>query len=414
MPDSYDVGIIGAGAAGMMAAIQCARAGLHVLLLEGQRVPGAKILMSGGTRCNLTNENIEERDFNSENRRIVRNLVRAFSSREAVQFFEDLGVRVILEDLGKYFPESHSARTVLDALMGEIQKLGIDFRCGVRVSEVKSEKSGFVILGSEFRLDVPAIVICTGGLSYPGTGSDGWGYEAAKKFGHSLIETTPALTPLLSADASWKSLSGIAFPARLTLIKGEEKICKMEGDFLITHFGFSGPVVLDLSRHWVRHQQDPHLKVVLDMLPFDSVDEIRNSWIQVRKSSPLRSIKNVFSGYLSNRLMEKILWEFDVDAHAPLSEISNHQRERLLLGIKSYALPVRGVYGYKKAEATAGGVPLSEVDPVSLESRKISGLFFAGEVLDVDGRIGGFNFHWAWASAVAVSRALIKRTPKIS
>lgn len=405
----YDVGIVGAGAAGMMTAIQCARSGLRVLLLEGQKTPGAKILMSGGTRCNLTNHAIEERDFNSENLRMVRNLIRAYPSREAVRFFEELGVQVVLEAHGKYFPESHSARTVLEALISEIRRLEIDFKCAMRVRDICKKEDGYEISGADFKFSVHAAVICTGGLSYPGTGSDGWGYEAAKKFGHGLIETTPALTPFLAAEASWKSLSGIAFPARLILKSGEEKIFKGEGDFLITHFGFSGPVVLDLSRHWIRHRKDPKIRVLLDMLPEHSADEIRESWIQMRRDHPLRSVKNFFSSYLSNRLMEKLLFEYGLDGHLQLSGISNYDRERLLQAVKSYELPIRDGYGYRKAEATAGGVPLSELDPSTLESKKSEGLYFAGEVLDVDGRIGGFNFHWAWASAVAVSQALKKR-----
>ena len=196
----YDVAVVGAGAAGLMAAIQANRRNLKVLLVDGQQKIGAKILMSGGTRCNVTNRQVTEKDFASDQIRTVRNILKAFPPEETVRFFEELGVTLILEEGGKFFPSTHSGRTILDTFLKEIAKRKIDLKTGRKVREAAFEGGVFLLKGNGFKEQAKAVVLCTGGLSYPKTGSDGVGYSLARTFGHHLIPTIPALTPLLLDD----------------------------------------------------------------------------------------------------------------------------------------------------------------------------------------------------------------------
>jgi len=414
MPESrsqWDVAIIGAGAAGLMGAIFCARAGLQVLLLDGKEKIGAKILMSGGTRCNVTNQKVTESDFESEELRTVRNILRSFPSDKAVSFFKTLGVELILEPGGKYFPSTHSARTVLKALSDEIYTLGVHLSTGKKITELSKGENDFILRGDGFEFRAKTVLLCSGGLSYPGSGSDGTGYGLALALGHSLISTSPALTPLTSADEDWKSISGVALPVSLSLWLENRKIKTFEGAFLFTHFGFSGPSALNISRYWIRSTKEQP-KVTADFLPSIPAEKFKGMLEAEAKSHPSLLLKNYLKTLLPERFILILLRKAGVSEGLNMNQLSRVQRDRLFLNLFSYPLPVSGVLGYAKAEVTAGGIPLAEVDSRTLESKKIPGLFFAGEILDVDGRIGGFNFQWAWSSGVAAAhgiKAKIKR-----
>ncbi len=241
----YDVIIVGAGAAGLMTAITAAEGGLRVLLLEGQKKVGAKILMSGGTRCNVTNKDVSQKDFNSEQIIDVRNILRSFSNADTIGFFKDLGVELVLEPTGKYFPSTHSGKTILEALLRKIDSANVTLLCEHKVKAVSQDGNGFILKGDNFSYSCKNIVLTTGGLSYPATGSDGTGYRLAQGFGHSMIETTPALTPLMTQDNDFKSLSGITLEVQLTLVADGKRLISCRDSFLFTHFGFSGPAALD-------------------------------------------------------------------------------------------------------------------------------------------------------------------------
>ena len=404
----YDVIIVGAGAAGMMTAIKSAEGGMRVLVLEGQKKAGAKILMSGGTRCNLTNKAVSEKDFNSEHIVYVRHVLRAFSNTQAIEFFKELGVDLVLEPTGKYFPVTNSGKTVLEALLRRINpQKNITFLCGHKVQAVGFNQELFIVKGEGFDFNGKNIVLTTGGLSYPSSGSDGTGFRLAQSFGHSMVETCPALTPLLTRDNNLKSLSGITLEAKLTLFIDNKKQFSCEGSFLFTHFGFSGPVVLDISRHWLKAHG--RKQIFINFIP----DYDENSWGEYLRElgtkNPHKTLRSVLIEAMPQRLAEILIQKAGLEASLIMNQLDKASRQRLIHQCVHYPLDVTGVLGYSKAEVTAGGVDFAQVDPKTLASKLRPGLFFAGEILDVDGRIGGFNFQWAWASGHVVAQALIKK-----
>ncbi|MCA9408097.1 MAG: NAD(P)/FAD-dependent oxidoreductase [Candidatus Omnitrophica bacterium] len=406
----HDTIIVGAGAAGLMCAVQARRLGVKVLLLDGQSKIGAKILMSGGTRCNVTNQTVTPHDYESETINIVRNILRAFPPEKTIKFFQDLGVEFILENGGKYFPSTHSGKTILEVLLKALKREGVVLETSRKVQKINFCNGVFRVSGQGFQYFARTVVLATGGLSYPQTGSDGVGYSVAQSFGHTLIKTSPALTPLQTNEPLWKSLKGIALSVKITLWNNNKKILEKHGDFLFTHFGFSGPVILDISRHWLRIKDKNEAKILVDFLP------VENNSIAVQLTGEQKklkkSIKNFLVGKLPERFVEAILTSGEIDFKKAANQITKSERELINKLIHHFELPISGAVGYSKAEVTAGGIDLREIYAQNLESRKQPGLFFAGEILDVDGRIGGFNFQWAWASGAIVARGIKNKVEK--
>ena len=410
---THGVIVIGAGAAGLMTAITAASGGVSVLLLEGQHKIGAKILMSGGTRCNVTNADVSEKDYNSHQLMRARNILRGFDNTRAVRFFKDLGVELVLEPTGKYFPVTHSGKTVLDALLNKCREQGIAIKTAHKVMAVAHKDGVFTVRGAGFAYQARAVVLTTGGLSYPSTGSDGTGCRIAQGLGHNVLKTTPALTPLTTGDADLKKLSGISLPVTLMLFAQGKKQLSISGDFLFTHFGFSGPAILDLSRHWLA-AQDHHPQVLVNFIPAENSETFEAVVQATANKQPKKLLKNFLSAWLPQRLIEVFLAKAGIGPNTLLNQVSKEARKKLISLFLQYPLAPAGAVGYSKAEVTAGGVDLSEVDPQTLESKYQPGLFFAGEILDVDGRIGGFNFQWAWASGHAAGISLAKRIERKS
>jgi predicted Rossmann fold flavoprotein len=428
----YDVIIVGAGAAGLMTAITAAEGGLHVLLLEGQKEAGAKILMSGGTRCNVTNKTVSEKDFNSERIIYVRNILRSFSNTDTIRFFKDLGVELTLEPTGKYFPSTNSGKTILEALLRKINSAtNTTLLCEHKVKAASRDKDGFTLKGDHFHYCCKNIVLTTGGLSYPATGSDGTGFRLAQSFGHPMIETTPALTPLRTQDEDSKSLSGITLEVRLTLVADGKRHFSCRDSFLFTHFGFSGPAALDISRHYLRGKEQKqifgphgridrhsqllagHAQLFANFIPDYDENSLQTYLRQVGAKSPSKTLRGVLIELMPQRLVDIILKKVGLKGTLPMNQLRKASRQRLIAGCVHYPLDVTGALGYSKAEVTAGGIDWAEINPKTLESKLASGLFFAGEILDVDGRIGGFNFQWAWASGVTAARALIRKVATV-
>lgn len=402
----YDCIVIGAGAAGLMAAGEAARQGLSVLALEGNRQPGAKLLLCGGGRCNATNVRVTEKDYYSSCRHTLRHVLRHFSTADAVKFFADNGAPLECADDGCYFSADNRARTVLDALLSFCRKNGVQMMCNNRVRSIEFKSDVFYVQGTQDVYAARTLLVATGGLSYPATGCDGSGYTFARHFGHRLIEPRPALTPLIAGDEAFSSLAGIVVPLRLSLWAQGRKLAVSEGPFLFTHNGFSGPSVLEIASAWLACRQEGG-GLRADFFPSQKDEEIDF----LLGHAPQPSLKNVITRSLPERLAVVLLALAKVDGRLPALSGRLTREEKRSLGtvLRALPLPVRDVAGYAKAEITSGGVDLKEVNGADLESRLQRGLFFAGEVLDVNGRIGGFNLHWAWASGVAAARAIIKR-----
>jgi predicted Rossmann fold flavoprotein len=413
MAESFDVAVIGAGAAGLATAIFAARGGAgRIVALDGARKLGAKILISGGGRCNITNKTVTERDFWGGNRNIIKQVLRAFTVEATVSFFRELGVAVHEEEDGKLFPDSHRAHTVLNALLDEAQRRGVVLAPGSRVTAIaRANGAGYrIATAAGGAVEARRVVLATGGMSVPETGSDGAGYGLARALGHEIVPPTPALAPLLLEGDGHAALRGIAHRVELDIQAEREGRTRLAGSLLWTHFGISGPVVLNASRLWHRAAIEKRtVRVTANLAggrPFESLEE----QLLDRASEQGRvAVRSFVSEIMPAAVADAVLAGAGVDGTVLLKDFTREARRRLLHAIAHRPLAIRDSRGFRFAEATAGGIELSEIQPSTLESRKAPGLYAVGEVLDVDGRIGGFNFQWAWASGSVAGQALARK-----
>ncbi len=396
------VAVIGSGAAGLVAAAFAAAAGADVTLIERTTDGGRKILISGGGRCNvLPSVLAPERFVTDSPAHLLRSMLRAWPLHEQRAFFErDLGIPLVLEaESGKLFPQSNRAKDVRDGLVNFARERGVGLLFGTSVTTIQPADGGFTVQTSAGDIAATRVILATGGLSVPMTGSDGTGLRVAELLGHRMIPTYPALTPLLGSGH--ESLSGVSLEVRLRSKDGK-RVTETSGGFLFTHRGYSGPSVLDISHVVTR--------------PFDVASgfsrTIRAQWSPLNAAAwerefeaPSAAIATLLSRHLPTRLAERLMMECIVPLDRRMSSLKRTERLSLIESLTTYVLPVTGDEGYKKAEVTGGGVALDEVEPRTLESRRCAGLYFCGEVLDAFGPIGGHNFAWAWATGRAAGRA---------
>ena len=409
MTETVDVAIVGAGAAGLATAIFAARhrPDATVVAFDGAHTLGAKILVSGGGRCNVTNSVVDATDFQGGSRHVVRRVLSAFPATQAASFFRDLGVPLHAEPGGKLFPDSNKARTVLAALVGEAERRGARLLTDHRVLSVRREGEGFLVQTSAGAWIARRVVLATGGLSLPKTGSDGGGYALAEALGHTIAPTTPALVPLVLDGTFHVALAGVSHAAVVTIIAPGKKAIHVTGSLLWTHFGVSGPAPLDASRFWHgAHREGLPVTVSLNFIPGETFESLESWLLTTARRTPRTLVSTALAARLPARLAEAILDDLGVPRSTLSGRLEREPRRRIVRALTEWPLPVRDSRGYNYAEVTAGGVPLTEVDPATLESRKCPGLHLVGEILDVDGRIGGFNFQWAWSSAWVAAAAL--------
>lgn len=400
--------VVGAGAAGLLAAAHAAPSGRPVVLVEGTPDGGRKILISGGGRCNILPSHLEPARFVSEAPpHLVRRLLAAWPLREQRQFFEeDLAIRLAQEpETGKLFPASNRAREVRDRLVTAARERGVQCRFGRRVLGVTGGGGRW-----EVRLDggeviaARAVVITTGGLSVPATGSDGFGLNLARELGHRVEPTYPALTPLLAGAAPHVALAGVTVTATLEA-RGGALTARARDGFLFTHRGYSGPAVLDVSHVATRHREGPErARIRVQWCALDL-----GAWEARLTTRSPQQVATLLREELPARLVERLLLESGVAADTQLAQLPREARRALLARLCRYELPWTSDEGYKKAEVTGGGVALGEVEPATLESRRAPGIYFAGEVLDAFGPIGGYNFAWAWATGRSAGLAAARK-----
>jgi len=397
-PDSTDVAVIGAGAAGLLAATFAGRAGARTVLLEKTRQGGKKIVVSGGGRCNVLPSVVDERQFVTDSsRRLMGRMLASWPLPDQRAFFEDdLGIPLALEpETGKLFPVSNRAADVRDALVEAVRRAGAEIRFETDVAAVEPDRGGWRI-GVRRGPSVWAttVVVATGALSVPKTGSDGFGLRLAERLGHRVEPTYPALAPLLADPAPHADLAGVSLPEARVRVPQGKGVFETSGGFLFTHRGYSGPAVLNVS----------HLTALGDAR--GDAPEVRVAWTpdsaeawEAMLTAPGPGlVASALRQALPARLADRLLDDADVPADRNRADLRRDERLRLLDALTAYPLPWTGDEGYKKAEVTGGGVGLGEVDPRTLESRHHVGLHFAGEVLDAFGPIGGYNFFWAWAT----------------
>jgi predicted Rossmann fold flavoprotein len=408
--DTLDLAIVGGGAAGLAAAIFAAGRlpGRRIALLDSARRLGAKILVSGGGRCNVTNRAVRASDYWGGDRRVIASVLRAFSSDDSARFFDTLGVPLHEEPDGKLFPDSNQSRTVLEALLGEVARLGIDVLAGCRVQGVDAgQGTRFALRTTTGLLEARCVLLATGGLSLPRSGSDGGGLAIARALGHSVVPTTPALAPLVLAGGFHVPLSGISHDASLTIAADGGRPERLRGSLLWTHFGASGPLALDASRHWHRAAAGGRAVTArLSFLPDLDFATAESRLIETASARPSAAIRTVLAEWLPAAVATALIDASRLDPATRLAHLARDDRRTLVHALVSLDLPVTGSRGYNYAEATAGGVALGEVDRGTMASKICPGLFFAGEMLDVDGRLGGFNFQWAWSSAFVAARGV--------
>lgn len=406
MSDTYDIAIIGAGAAGLATAIFAAEANpdARVVALDGAKQVGAKILVAGGGRCNVTHDVVLPEDFNGPHN-VVRNVLRAFDEKRAVEWFASLRVELKREDTGKLFPVTDSAKTVLDALLKRCRDLGVSIRTRHRVSAVLP---GFAIQHEQGELHAHRVVLATGGRSLPRSGSDGFGYELAKSLGHTVTRTWPALAPMkLDGSMFHAALSGLAVDVEVSTFVAGKLADRRRGAMLFTHFGVSGPVVMDASRHWLS-ASDATMRVNFAIgKDFAQMDEYL-------LDAPKRAAGARLAELLPRKLADALCRHVAVDPATVIHQLPREKRRALVHAVTDLELPITGDRGWNYAEVTAGGVPMKEVDHRTMASRVCDGLHLVGEILDVDGRIGGFNFQWAWATGYLAGSAAAKATTKIA
>ena len=467
----YDLVVIGAGAAGLWAAIQAAHAAteradgrtsapdtpaageidptvgsgttrLRIAVLDRREKVAAKILMSGGTRCNLTHCEVFPADYRGGNRNRIARVLRAHPASESLRVFtEGLNVAVKQEPGGKIFPADDKATTVRDALLAAIDRAAVPLLrgrrwCGLEpipaipVAIPVASPAAIPNPGSPAGPRVPhwrilvrddadrplapietaRVLIATGGCSFPESGSDGSGYAILRELGHTVVEPLPALTPFRLGVGFHAELSGIATPVRLELRVDGKLESAAEGPLLWTHTGVSGPAALDLSGPWARaHHERPEAEILVlaSFLPEESMESAEAGWLAGAARNPARTIRAHLST-LPYRLSEALVRTAGADPVQPLAQTPRALRRAVITHLVRFPLPVEGVLGFGKAEVTSGGIPLEEVDR-GLESRILPGVHFAGEVLHVDGRLGGFNFQWAWSSGTVAARAAVAR-----
>lgn len=399
--------VVGAGAAGLLSGIFAARGGVRTLVVETRKEPGAKIRVSGGARCNVLPSVMEWNDFHTRgSMNAVRNVLQSWRLDEVRKFFEqDLAIPLKVEVTGKVFPLSEDPREVVAGLLSALSRSGAELVGGFRIVAIRaqgeSEQRWFELESDDGRkLQARRVCIATGGLSLPKTGSDGRGFEFARALGHAVLPLSPALVPLLAGDSRFGELAGVSLPVRLNVLRDAKLIDSLQGDFLFTHKGFSGPVVLDVSWHFAAAD------AAGTKLEAGWLGDGAPAWEELLSRGGKQTLAHVLREHLPRRLALALLERAGLDPESSLSSLSRESRRRLLGELEHCELAVCGNEGYRTAEVTDGGVPLSELRTATLESRNVPGLYFAGEIVDVCGRIGGFNFLWAWVSGHKVGLAV--------
>ena len=414
MQTRWDVIIVGGGAAGLWAAGTAAARGKQVLVLEKNNKAGVKILMSGGTRCNITHhcDSRKIAEAFGKNGRVLLSVLSRLSPQDVVRQIEQEGVATKVEETGKVFPASDRAIDVRDAIVRRLAREGASLVTGAAVQTVRpaAAGAGFEVVVQvqaqpAMNLTCDSVLLTTGGLSYSGCGTNGDGYPWAQGMGHTITSLRPALTPLLSHEAWVHELSGITLDdAEVTarVIGADAKLAKLEratsrGGLLWTHFGCSGPTAMNVSRCFSDLQSHSPASMVVDLLP-DLSREACEQWLLDAAKESNRTITNVLSQRIPKRLASALVTIAGSTNDVHTSELSKKIRNSLVERLKALSVPIHGTRGYPKAEVTAGGVALGEVNFQDMQSRKTPGLFFAGEILDLDGPIGGFNFQAAWST----------------
>lgn len=391
--------IIGGGAAGMMAALSARQNGGDVLILERNDRLGKKLLATGNGRCNYTNQNLTINNYHGKNHRFAQNALSKFDVKKTIDFFEKLGITPAVEDNGKVFPLSFQSSSMLDILRYQIEEEGIELITEAHVSEIKKRKKFIVTLKDKRTFEGDKVILATGGMALPSSGSDGNGYTLCKKLGHTAVDVFPGLVQLKLEGDFFKQIDGVKFLGLAGIYIDTKLVLEDSGDILFTSYGISGPPILQLSRtalEYINMGKNVELKV--SMIYTKTEDELFDYLINRFKDMPNKTLELSLIGLINKKLILPIIKMLKFDKNKLVSDLSKNEIRRLTEILTSWNFKVTGSQSWGNAQVTAGGVNTDEINNDTMESKLIEGLYIAGELLDIDGDCGGFNLQWAWSS----------------
>ena len=409
----FDIAVIGGGPAGMMAAGRAAELGAKVVLIEKNKILGKKLLITGKGRCNFTHNEFDIREFTKNfgrNGRFLYSALSQFGAREVIDFFESRGVKGKVEQGDRIFPEKGNAQDILNALVKYLAEGKVNILLNAEVSGFKREKGKIsLVLLRDRQISANKFIICTGGKSYPQTGSTGDAYRWAKQLGHTIIKPAPALNPVKTSEKWVKELQGLSLKnVSLKLFQNGKKQDERFGEMLFTHFGVSGPIVMDMSKNVGELLKNGPVKLILDLKPaldFKKLDKRIQRDFQEFKG---RMFKNSLKGLLPLSMIPVIIKLSGIEPNKQVDYLTREERNKLVHLLKELELTPTGLLGFKWSVVTSGGVVLKEVDPNSMSSKKIENLYFAGEILDLDGPSGGYNLQECWSTGYLAGKSAAK------
>jgi predicted Rossmann fold flavoprotein len=398
--------VVGGGAAGMMAAISAKNHGAEVTILERNNRVGKKILATGNGRCNYTNINLSINNYHGKNPKFPYSCLSQLNVYDTIDFFERLGIAPFIEENGKVFPMSLQSSSVLDVLRLELEYLGVEIITEAFVIDIYKDNKFTVVLEDGRKIIGDRVILATGGKAAPNTGSDGNGYKLAEKFGHTIEYTFPGLVQLKLEGNFFKQVEGVKIIGAAELYDGEKLVRKDEGDILFTNYGISGPPILQISRsanQLLNEGKKPMLKISIIK---DRNKEDMENYLQYRFSyMKNKTIETGLIGLINKRLIIPILKEIGVDRNKYIASISKEEIKKISSILTDFRFHITGSKSWNDAQVTAGGVKTDEINNSTMESKLVKGLYFAGEIVDVDGDCGGFNLQWAWSSGYVAGKS---------
>ncbi|MFA6394229.1 MAG: NAD(P)/FAD-dependent oxidoreductase [Patescibacteria group bacterium] len=406
----YDIVIIGGGPAGMMAAGRAGERGARTLLVEKNKSLGVKLLITGHGRCNITNNQYGPKEFISrfgKNGKFLFSSLYRFGTADAIDFFQSRGVKTKVEAGGKIFPQSDRSQDVLNALAGYLKESGVEIKTGVEVKKIvrAGDVIRKIILADGTEIKAQNYIIATGGLAYPQTGSTGDGYKWARELGHAIVEPLPALTTIILKDRFIKDLRGLSFSGvKATSVRLNKKIHSIGGDIIFTDDGIGGPAIMNLTR-LITRENPGGISLAIDFFPDRDISELDCLLRDEFKKEPNKLLKNILHKFMPPRLAAVILKIAEIDGEKKVNAAAKDERKKLTRALKEFRLTIKCLSGFSRAYITSGGVALNEVDPATMRSKLIHNLYFAGEVLNLDGPTGGNNLQVAWTTGFAAGTA---------
>lgn len=397
--------VVGGGAAGMMAALTAAGHGVNVILIEHTKRLGSKLLQTGNGKCNFTNLDMGKEHFQNEDREFVGKVLESFQVSDTLEFFKKIGI-YSRQRGGYVYPNSETAASLQDALRAEVERSGVIVYTECQVERIKRERGGFVLETNQGRINADTLILATGSKAAPKTGSDGSGYILAKSLSHSIIKPLPALVQLTSDNRQCKAMAGVRSTGRVTIYADGKKLAEDLGEIQYTEYGISGIPVFQVSRYAVKAKdRKKEVLAVVDMLPEFSEEELREDIRKRLEKEGNKDIVSFFAGLLNKKLVQGVVKSVGADMNMTAGQAGEKKLCRLVQEMKEYSFDITGSRSYEYAQVCQGGVKLSEVNPETMESRLCRGLYFAGELLDVDGKCGGYNLQWAWSSGYLAGKS---------